>query len=323
MFKKKALRYIQALLMLSIGVAAISYIYSDIEFDKIYPVLDQLNYSWLLIALTISITSHFLRSLRWNIVLEKQKNRRNSKANSFLTVMVGYMTNLIIPRAGEVARAAALAKYEDRSTSKLIGTIVQERLVDLIMLGVVIVIALISSFDMIYDTISTLFIDKFDLSTLSIIAGGLVIVTIVGALYIKKNWNSISKIKIVNDFLSGLTSFSKIRNWKAYLIYTVGIWAAYFAMTYLMFFAFPSLEALPLSAGLAVLVFGTFGMIAPVQGGLGAWHVMVILALSFYSIPDETAKIYALIAHTSMNLIVIIVGLISTILLPIINRNRI
>ena len=326
--KKKILNILKYTAFTSLGVLLFWLVYRGQDFTKIWNTLkNEVNYSWVVLSLFFGLLSHISRTLRWKIALEPL-GYKPSTINAFITVMIGYFMNLLLPRMGEFVRCGTMSKYEKIPFSKLFGTVFTERVIDVVMLLILTL------------TIGALEVDKvaeFARSNPEVINNikgivenpflwiGLLIVVIAFIAYIRisKKKNSQNKIaKIFQDFAEGIKSILAMRRYKAYIAHTIFIWLMYFAMLYVVFFSFDFTSHLKPLAGMTTFIAGSFGMVAPVQGGIGAWHFMVEKALEVYGVASENGKIFALLAHTSMNAMVIIMGTLCVIFLPIVNRKN-
>lgn len=306
-----------------------------IGWNKIKADLAHANYYWVSLALVAAITSHWFRALRWNLLIHPMGYKPRT-LNTFLSVMVGYLANLAVPRMGEVSRCAALSKNEDIPTNKLIGTIIVERGFDLFSLLALVVLMFLLQIDIVgsffADIISKNEIDFLSpINILKII--GILGVLIIGGwfgpkllLHLVKNSQHFFKIKrLLVGLFQGLKSFKKLESKKMFLFHTLMIWTLYFLMVYLCFPSYlPTVDLSPL-AGLSTLVIGSLGIVAPVQGGIGAYHWCVQKILVLYNINEDNGLTFAFIVHTAQTLLIILSGAVSLILLPIfakkINKN--
>jgi len=253
--------------------------------------------------------------------------------NTFLAVMIGYFANLLLPRMGEISRCGLISKYEEISFSKLIGTVVLERVLDIIMLMIFLLIALSTQFSIISNffsnnpEVSTKLSAIFaSANTLYVIGIGLLLIWFLRKKF--KNTIVFKKIdKTLTNFMDGFRTIKKLDNKWPFVLHTVFIWIMYYLMTYICFFSFGFTSNLPAIAGLTVFVMGSFGMVAPVQGGIGAWHFMVIGTLLVY-LPgvaniENMTRSFALVVHGSQTAMIIILGALSVIALPIANRKQV
>ncbi len=325
--KKKILNILKYTLFTALGVFLFWLVYRGQDFSNIwYTLKNKVDYSWVFVAMVLGILSHISRSLRWMIALEPL-GEHPRKVNSFIAVIISYFMNLLLPRMGEVARCVVLSKYEKIAFPKLLGTVLTERIMDLIMLMLMTMIVLIADFDrfvafgqqnpMIVEKIKMLFTSPYLWMALVLFVAGFFV-------YLKWSQRKGGTNKIFNlfrGFVDGIKSVRSIKRYKAYIAHSVFIWLLYYLMLYSIFFSFDFTRDLGPLAGLTTFVLSSFAMVAPVQGGIGAWHFMAEKGLGLYGIESADAKIFALLAHTNTQLIIIILGVVSIILLPILNRN--
>ncbi len=328
MLKKKFLKALRFLAFFAIGVVIFWLIYKDQDLGRITNILKHdVNYSWVWFSLFLGLLSHISRSIRWNLMIEPL-GHKPWIFNTFLAVMVGYLMNLALPRMGEISRCGVLSRYEKISFTKLVGTVVAERIIDVLMLLLLTLLVIITQFGEVLKFLSKNpeIEDKVVLLVQSpILYGAAIIVTILFYVYRKNLKRSIFFKKIegtVNNFKEGLNSIKRIKRKWAFILHSVFIWLMYYLMLYVVFFAFDFTKALSPLAGLTTFVLASFGMVAPVQGGIGAWHFMVKEALSLYGVANENGVIFALLDHTAMTAMLIFLGLASLLILPFINRKK-
>ncbi len=323
---KNILKY---LLFFAVGVAIFWWVYRDLDTEELMGSLKELNYFWLALSVLLGITAHFLRAVRWNLLIHPLGY--NPKLhNSFLAVLILYLTNLIIPRAGEVTRCTVLAKYEKIPATKLIGTVIVERIADVIALvffAIIIFFTNLDVFQRFFDTHPEMQQGFSELLSIRNILILIALATIgIGTLiFLNKNSNNklIQKIqKLKNEFFEGLKSVLQLKKKGLFIFHTIIIYLIYFLMLFLVFFAFEPTSHLTVRVGLVTFLLSGFAMMVPVQGGIGAWHFLVIESLTIYGIERVDAKIFALIAHTSTNLIYLVIGVIALILLPVFNPKK-
>ncbi len=246
--------------------------------------------------------------------------------NTFFAVMIGYFANLLIPRMGEISRCGVLSRYEKVSVSRLIGTVVVERLMDVIMLFVCLLLVLSLQFSVVTEFLfkNTDFSKFSDIFTSIWTFVGILAMVLVLRFF--KKWFSQTspyfKLKALwAKFAEGFLAVRDIKNKWLFIIHTIFIWAMYFLMIYVCFFAFEFTSHLTPLAGLAAFVLGSLGMVAPVQGGMGPWHFMVIATLQMYGISENQGAAFALIVWSSINAMIVVLGIVSMFILPLINRN--
>lgn len=326
--KKFILKGLQFLAFFAVGAFIFWLIYKDQDIDRIKSVLkNDVKYSWIVISLFIGLLSHISRTIRWQLMIEPVSHKPGF-TNTFLAVMVGYLMNLALPRMGEISRCGVISRYEKVSFTKLIGTVVAERVVDMISLLTLLVIVIFSQFGQIISFLDTNPEIKSNIMKLLtspvLIAGGVILLILIFVFRKTLKHTSFYK-KVVNTLLNLKEGFISIRSVKRkgwFIFHSIAIWALYYLMFYTVFFAFDFTSHLGPIPGLTAFVLASFGMVAPVQGGIGAWHFMAIEALALYAIPKGNAAIFAFVAHGSSTSMIIIVGIISLLILPFINRRE-
>ena len=311
---KKALKII---LPLVLGGFLVWYSISKISIDVLIGYFKEANYSWIFLGLFFGILSHLSRAYRWKFMLEPI-GFKPKFTNSVLAVLVGYLVNLALPRAGEVSRALVLTNYEDVPFEKGFGTIVAERIADLIMMLCIILITLFVQFDFIYELLTK----NFDPIKIGI---GLVILIIgfyIFTSFVKKAKSGVLlKIKtFVSGLIEGVTSIFKMKNKWAFIFHTVFIWAMYVAMFWA---TIPAIEGLnvPLGGILIGFIAGGFS-IAATNGGIGLYPIAVAGALALFDIPTEPATAFGWIMWTAQTAMIIVFGGLAFLFLPIYNKNK-
>lgn len=265
-----------------------------------------------LMAFSILI-SHSLRALRWQLLLAPTKNYIRF-SNSFLSVMVGYLINLVVPRGGEVSRCYNLYKLEQTPAEISFGTVVVERIIDVLCLLVIIIISLISEWGKLQHFIMTL-----PLSRNSVFSPLIIIIALIGgigvavaAFYLLRKNQKIQKL--FAGFKEGLLAVFHLQNKALFLFYSLGIWFLYFIMSYFVIKAFPETNQLGFSAVMTLFAIGAIAMAAPLPGGAGSYHVLVPQGLIYlYGLHQSDATAFVFIFHAWQTLVVIVVGLISLI----------
>lgn len=249
-------------------------------------------------------------------------------ANTFMAVMIGYLMNMALPRMGEISRCGVLSRYEKISFTKLFGTVVAERLIDVVSLLLLLLIVIFSQFGKMINFVNQNPEIQEKLS--AVFTSPILIIAFVSFIIIAFVFrNSFKQTKIFKkvvaillNFKEGFISIRSIKRKGWFWFHSVFIWVCYYLMLYVTFFAFDFTSELNPIAGLTTFVLASFGMVAPVQGGIGAWHFMAIEALTLYGVAYENGVIFAFVAHSSSMVIIIIIGLISMLILPFINRRE-
>ncbi len=278
------------------------------------------NYWWVGASLLIGALSHLSRAYRWQFLLQPM-GYKPKFANSTMTVLIAYIVNLAIPRAGEIARASAISKYENIPLEKAFGTIVAERIADVIMLLGIIALAFILQADFIK---SYLFkdTDSNKLIPILILVGLGVIGLIVIKLIQRAKGGFLLKVKtFVNGLVEGAISIFKMEKKWPFIFHTVFIWVMYVLMFYAVTFAIPETTYLPFEAVIVGFVAGALSM-AVTNGGLGVYPVFVASALILYNIEDNPSRAFGWIMWTAQTIMIIVFGGLSFLFLPIYNRRK-
>lgn len=282
---------------------------------------------WLMLMALIYALSHLARAERWRMLLVPagQKTKLNY---SFLSLMVGYLVNLVIPRGGEVSRCYNLYKLDKIPVEITFGTVVVERIVDVFFLLVLIAFSFVLESQKLVAFIDTLAIDA---SAGNSRVRVLLYIGISGFLILAVLYWVIKKNKKINVFLvnawtgfkGGLLSIFKLRNKSLFIFYSLFIWILYFFMSYAVMKAFPATSELGFRAVISLFAIGSIAMAAPLPGGAGSYHVLVPQGLVFlYGIPQSDAVAFTFIFHGWQTAILIAGGAISLIITSLIVKKR-
>ena len=288
------------------------------KWDYLVGAWKQAHKGWLLAMAAIMIFSHWLRAIRWRILLEPVGYRPSAR-DSFLSVMVAYLVNLAIPRGGEVSRCYNLYKLDKTPVEISFGTVVVERIVDLICLVLLIALSFIAESQKLFAFIATLPIGAGTggsrLTTLLIVVVVLALISLALYVFIKRSQRFKNFInKTWSGFKGGLTSVFLLKNKWPFIICSLVIWALYFFMSYAVILAFPSTAELGVHAVLSLFAIGAIAMAVPLPGGAGSYHVLVPQGLFFlYNIPRADAVAFTFIFHGWQTAVLVLVGAISLI----------
>ncbi|WMI66484.1 lysylphosphatidylglycerol synthase transmembrane domain-containing protein [Aestuariibaculum sp. YM273] len=316
--KLKITKALKIVLPLLLGVFLVWYSLSKVSVGEIWQYLKESDYGWIVFGVFLGLLSHMSRAYRWRFQLEPM-GYHVRYANSFMAVFATYLINYTIPRAGEVARASILSNYEEVPFEKGFGTIVAERIADLIVMMGIIIATLFLQFDFIYG----FFIER--LNPLKI--GVLAIVGVIGALlffnYLKRSDSKFAqKIRtFISGLVEGLFSIFKMKKKWAFIFHTLFIWAMYVLMFYVTSFAIPDLKGMSLGVILVGFISASFS-IAATNGGIGSYPLAVYAAFSLFGIAEDPSIAFGWIMWASQTLMIIIFGGLSLIYLPIYNRKN-
>ncbi|MBP8158179.1 MAG: flippase-like domain-containing protein [Flavobacterium sp.] len=240
--------------------------------------------------------------------------------NNFFTVCVSYLVNLTVPRSGEISRAALLKKYEDVPFDKAFGTIVAERIVDLLIFLLFVFIGFISQFDAIYQfllskNVSLQYLIYYGVAAIAI---GLIFLLI----WIYAEWPIILKLKKkLSGLIEGMMTILKMKTKWKYLFHSFFIWISYLSMFYAAIFALPETSEISFDVVIMGFIFGSLA-VGFSNGGLGAYPFSIALIFSLYGISNDIGIAFGWLVWTSQTILAILLGLISYVLLPVFNRNK-
>lgn len=328
---KKLSGLFQYVFFLGLGIFLLWLTLRKSDWNAILQDLSDAEYIYLLPATLMLLVSHFIRGLRWKILMEPL-GYKPSTINTFLAVMIGYWANLAVPRLGEILKCTILARYEKVPADKLVGTIVAERAFDVVSLLVIFFITIFIQYDIIGDftarTLGSFFSSGAGgLSMVKVgIAIGVVILLVAVTVFILKKYREhklIIKIRtIMKGIWQGLISVRYIRNKGLFFLYTALIWALYLLSTYMGFFAMRDMSQYGIKAAFSALSFGSLGMIIPSPGGIGSFQYAVQQVMVLYGITPEKGLSLGMLIWIAQTGIIIIFGTICFLLLPIINKHK-
>ena len=323
--KRRILSSLKYIVSLAIAIALLLYVFRDWEFDELLARFGEVNYFWVAVSFFFSVLSHVLRAYRWNLLLGPLGYNNLSTYRTFKAVMIGYLTNLVAPRLGEITRCGVMKREDNVNMSASIGTVVAERIFDLIMLIGLIMLGLILEFD----RLSAFFIDFFNSRSgdLSVSQNTLYLAIIFGFIIVAgvfTLWLFRERVKrkpfyfkvrsFIREMMNGFTSVLRLENKTGFWVSTVMVWVLYFIMAFVLFYSIESTSHLGVVAGLSVVIMGGIGMSAPVQGGFGVYHILVGSILLTYGIAEKDGYFFATLVHTSQTLMVMLIGGISLVL---------
>ena len=290
------------------------------------------NLLWIGLVIILFFLSCLIRAVRWKMMLDTF-DIDTKWYNSLGAILIAYITNLAFPRAGEIVRAGVIIRYEKISFDKAFGTIITDRVIDVICLGTALLLGFIFAFKDIAGYFNeNLKIEeklaKFTPDSPVLIS--VILLFVVNALFIHKyrgkiKANPLTKriIILVKGLWDGMLSVKKLNQPGLFVFYTLAIWVIYFLMNYFMFKAFGPTENLGIKAALVVFLFGSLGILFPSPGGMGSYHFLVMESLAIYQISGSDGFSFAMIAFFTIQIIAIVIsGLAAFVYMPLINKSN-
>ena len=313
-------------LPLLIAGGLLYWMYRDFEFAEAKRIfLHEMNIWWLFASLVPITLSHILRGLRWLITLEPLGYRPKT-GDSIDSIFIAYATNVLIPRVGEVSRCAVLTKYDKVPFSKALGTLVAERLIDMLLVLLFVCVMLLTQLDVFLSLFAQTGTNEASFAELlaspkTYIIIGVVVVACVALWMPLKKTKLYAKVKqAISGFVDGLLSLKTMNRKGLFLLYTIGIWVGYFLEFYVAFFCFPFTAELSVVQALVIFAAISLAIIIPTPNGAGPWHFVVISMMMLYGVSQTDASSFALIVHTFQTLGVIMLGVYGWVALQVRNR---
>jgi glycosyltransferase 2 family protein len=323
------------LISLSAGVFLLWLIGRGQDIHQILREFREANYLWILMAAAATLLSHVLRAKRWNLLIGSMDYPVKT-GQTFYALMTGYLSNLAVPRLGELTRCLVLSRSGTPPLNTLIGTVLIERVFDMLCLGLIIFLTIAFQLGFLREFLDRMVINPL-LGQGSANMLGLGLIFVVGLLLMV--WALLalrSKLKDppengfffklkrqVHGVKNGVKTIARMEKKVQFLLYSAGIWMLYFLMVYLCFFALSSTAHLGVSTGITLLAVGSLGIVAPVPGGIGTYHFLTITALTeLYGIAPEPAISYAYISHATQMVVIIAAGTISWVLISLEQKKR-
>jgi len=310
-------KILKTTLPLLLGGVLVWYSLAGMDQEKMITHLKTANYGWIFLGLFFGVLSHLSRAYRWKFMLAPM-GYKPKFTNSVLAVLIGYFVNLAIPRAGEVSRATVMVNYENIPFQKGFGTIVAERIADMIMMFLIIGITLFFQFDYILALVS----ENFDPIKIGFLLLGIIGATIVFTSFVKKAKQGFL-LKIKNFILSlveGVTSILKMEKKWAFIFHTFFIWTMYVAMFWATIPAIQGLEV-PVGGILVGFIAGGFS-IAATNGGIGSYPLAVTGAFLLFNVPESPSEAFGWIMWSAQTLMIIVFGGLAFLVLPIYNKKK-
>lgn len=320
---------LRIVLPLVIGGAILWWMYRGFDWDTLQRAMtSEMNWTWMWLSFPFGILAQVFRALRWRQVLRPlgERPRLHTSVNA---IFLSYASSLVVPRVGEVLRCGVLKRYDGVSFSRGLGTVVTERVVDMVMIALLSVLVFVLQIPV--------FLQFFEQTgvSLSAVLGrfsltgwlvtGLSILLIVGmGVYLLRRIELMKRTRaVLQELTEGLLSVRQVEGRALFLLYSVAIWVCYFLHFYLTFFCFKSTEGLGVDVAMVAFVVGTFAVLVPTPNGAGPWHFAVKTVLMLYSVPGDEGALFALIVHTVQTALVAALGVYALLALTLTGKLRI
>jgi uncharacterized protein (TIRG00374 family) len=303
-----------------LGALALWYCFKNINFDEFVTQLKSVNYLYIGLSMAIGFIAFIIRALRWNIMINTL-GYKPTVYDTYNAVVIGYIANLAIPRIGEIARCATLYKTNRIPVNSSFGTVLTERIIDMLSLFVIVFMVFFLRMDLfstfVNDRIISLWkpvLEKLSLFWALLIVVAVIILIAVAYIFIRRLMKRPSMHKfrtMLKGLAEGLKSVFKMKKNVHFIAYTILLWICYWLNSYLVIIAFPATATLTPSDGLLLMAIGSLGWIVPVPGGFGSFHTLVAWGLMMYGINFDEGVIFATLSHETQLLVMLFFGLIA------------
>ncbi len=333
---KRVLSVFKYLIFLFLGVLFLWLAFRNLNGKEIIQQILHADYFWIVLSIIAGILSHVARAARWNILIGSM-GYQTRLSTTFYAVMIGYLANAAVPRLGEVTRCGVLSKKKNIPFTELLGTVIAERIFDMIVLFLIILLVILFQLDLV-----GVFVDKYVFTPLFsnfennfipiLIALGIFVGFIVFAFFIWRKFRT--KLKrfafyrklslFAKGMVAGVKTIMRMKNKGVFLVYTVLIWGMYATMVYLPFFSLNATSHLDFGDALTVMSIGSLGIVAPVPGGIGTYHFIVkAILFELYGVNPSSAASFATITHAAQSLMILLVGGFSFLMLFLQRKKKI
>lgn len=319
--KKKISKWLSVLLPLFLGVFLIVYQYNQFtpeQLEEMKGYFKNANYFYIFLSLIVAIFGFVSRAYRWKFSIEHM-GYTSKFSNNLMAVCIGYFMNLTIPRSGEITRAVIVKKYENIPFDKAFGTIVAERIVDLILFFLFVLTAFILQFKVLKNFVfANIPIEKLILLGIICFVGFIVFV----ALWMYSKWKFILFIKEkLAGLMEGMLSIVKMKKKWPFLFHSLFIWFTYILMFYIAIFALEETSSISLGAVITAFVIGSLA-IGFTNSGFGAFPLLIAQIFLLYNVPETVGTAFGWLVWTSQTVLMVLLGGLSFLLLPILNKNK-
>lgn len=322
--KPKTKNFVQYLIFLFLGVFLLWLCFRNIDLNQTLDHVKEARLVWMFISLLFLFASLFFRALRWNLLLNSVGCKTRT-ASTLCSVLIAYMANLAVPRIGEVARCAVLSKKENTPFEKAFGTVISERIFDMIVLLLLALVVVVAQWSFLGDMVLSWFSPFIALMRdnvwvmLGVLMSLLIFVFLAVCFFrklrlgLRDGNNSNPAVRFISGLIVGVQSILKMENKGRFLFYTLMLWALYIPMTWLPFMMFEETSLLTIIDAITLLGISTIGFVVPVPGGVGTYHglVMVLLPILDEGISAARALSFATINHAVQSIFYVVAGIIS------------
>ncbi len=305
----------QILLPLVLGGAILWWMYRGFDWATLQAAISGgVDWTWMWLSFPFGILAQVFRGIRWRQALQPlgEHPRLHTSINA---IFLSYASSLVVPRSGEVLRCGVLKRYDGVSFSRGVGTVVTERVIDMVIIAVLSAVVFLLQLPVFMDFFArtgvslSAFMGQFTPTgwIVTAVSGLLIVLT---GIYMLRRYELFTRTRsVLTDLRDGLLSIRRIDGMGYFLFNSVAIWVCYFLHFYLTFFCFKSTLGLGLDVALVAFVVGTFAVLVPTPNGAGPWHFAVKTVLMLYGVEGTDGALFALVVHSVQTLLVAALGL--------------
>lgn len=332
--KSRLVTVLEYLFFLGLGFFLLWLSFRKLDLTQVWSDIENASYIWVLYSLVAVLLSHIVRSLRWNMLINSM-GYKTRLWTTFYSLMIGYMANTAVPRMGEFARCGVLSKKEKIPFNALFGTVISERLLDMLMLLLIIFFVIFFQINLVGEYVSNTFSPILqnlsnNVWVIVLVAGGILVLFVVTIWLLYRYRASIKKLSFygrIRLFLDGLwdgiKTVLKLKQKFLFVVYTILIWFLYAVMVYFPVKMLPETAFLNFGDALTLLGIGSLGIVAPVPGGIGAYHFIIKSLLhEVYGIDAVAAGSFAAITHAGQTLLNLGVGGFSYLMIMFLSKKQ-
>ncbi|MEQ8338138.1 MAG: lysylphosphatidylglycerol synthase transmembrane domain-containing protein [Cyclobacteriaceae bacterium] len=307
---KKTASVLKYIIPIGIAFVLLYFAFKNVDFAEFWAKAKLVNYWWVLGSIALSYFSYVLRAYRWNLLLKPLGYPHLKIHRTTVAVLIGYLANLAFPRLGEVTRCGILKRNENVPMANSFGSVITERIIDVITLLLLILFTLLIEYDTLIAFFSNAFSGIVNIEGLAwkgalVLIGAFILVAILVYIAIRSG----GRFRVIaRQLLDGIFSLRKLNNVTGFLLSTLLLWVVYYFMSYIIVFAVSETSDLSWQAGVMLLVTSGVALAIPVQGGFGTYHTMVSGMLLLYNIDMTTGVFFATLLHTSQIIAIAVFG---------------
>ncbi len=309
-------KLLRVLLPIVFGGAILWWMYRGFLWDEVVSALRRdMHWEWMLLSMPFGILAQVFRGLRWRQMLDPM-DEHPRRVSCIRAVFLSYASSLVVPRVGEVLRCGYLSRYEGTRMSRALGTVVTERIVDVVLILMLTLVTVVCQVPVFVHFMRRTGLSMesllFDFSWAGWLVTALCALLVLGMAYLLMRRMRVfdRSRQVLRDLVDGLLSIRQVRSRSLFGLYSVGIWVSYYLHFYLTFYCFDFTAELGPVVALVAFVVGTFAVIVPTPNGAGPWHFAVKTVLMLYGVEGNNGAMFVLIVHSLQTMLVALLGLV-------------